>query len=337
MTTLKNKTTKEVINSTFPFVFTWVVFLLFLAFILSVVSCDCEPDRPTKRTAINTPAPTTVVITPKKEEPVVKPEPTEPVVKPEPAKPVVTTVINNYNDNTDLTDIESRLKDLEGNDDDFNDRLNSLDGRLLELEAKLNRSISDTNGKLSSLYEVINSIDSKYLTITQQLTLSFETLCSSVEVLGNNLEALEAEGDIRFNQLISIGNTLNQTVINLQNQINTVNVNVTNVRNTVNNITVLVTSIQQQQNNQLTIQQVQNIALSIVNGNIRFINPCELTTRHTELVFVIGVKVYAFVVEGNARGGLAELVANLAYGSTIGCQCSFKYNVVNNQVVITKL
>jgi hypothetical protein len=301
---ISHKSTKEIIALSLPFIITWLTLLLFLIFILSIVSCDCETQRPAKRGN-------------------------------------QTTVVVNNTNTFDDSEIQDRLDQLEANDNQQNTDIIDLDNRLSGLETKLNNSIVETQTSLLNLQTSVDLLQGQYSGISQAFTAQIEALNASVELLKIDLQAFKAESNSEFSQLQDFDTYISQVVDSINNSFlsfsNTTNVNIDTIRREAINLKILVNSLQLIQNNQLTIQQVQNIALSIVNGNIRFINPCGLTTRHTELVFVIGVKVYAFVVEGNARGGLAELVANLTYGSTIGCQCSFKYNVVNNQVVITKL
>lgn len=276
------------------FVSYWLVVLAALILVLSVVSCDCNDHTPPpKRTVDNTP----------------------------------TTVINNYNDNYNDSELNDRLTSLES-------RVDTVEVKLAKIEENIINETYKLRTQIDSMQSTINKLNTQYVSLNQSVTSQFNALWTFTQSLELSINEMEQLSETRYNELNDMFTALNSVVINLGNQVNTSNTNITNLQNTIEGIRVIVNNIQ---TNNLTVSQVQNIALNVINGTLRFVNPCGYSTPHTELLIELNGHLYAFVTDSNHKGGLAELAANTVYGSTIGCSCSFKYNVVNGSIVITKL
>ena len=251
--------------------------------------------------------------------------------------PVVVTVESNF----DANDINKRLDSIEAKNVQQDADIKSIDIKLHELEYALNTHITDINDKATNMQSAIDSLTNQYVSITTQFNAQFNALWNSISELELTMLEYKNVSDSRYNELLETYNNLVLVVGNISNQITSINTTVGNhtsqlnkVNQSINAIQLLVSNIT---TNQLTVTQVQNIASGVVNGTVRFLNPCNISSPHTELVLAIGNKVYAYFVNTTQRGGLVQLIENTTYSATIGCSCSWRFNVVNNQINITKL
>jgi hypothetical protein len=237
-----------------------------------------------------------------------------------------------------------------GNDDDDNDNdgINyddtALNGRVDDLELKI-KDVESSQSKLDSttigLSLQLEAIKVELATVKSRYK-DYDELFQSLNVKLTNLEYTVTQNHVwsqeqlsvlkaEFVTLLQSCSSSNNTIQLVLAQIDSLNSQVANNSMTIESLQIVLSSIE---TSLFTEAQIQSLIRGMIDGYSYFINPCGLTSTHTELVFILGGLPYAWFRTNGNTGGLVKLEFNTVYQSTVGQSCKFK---INSNLTITIL